>query len=925
MIFEIARLMGPQWLIQRLFYEVKRRSGWLQKKTPVKAWNQTNYPLNGNYFQKNNVLTPWPIATDEADKILSGTFSFFSKHPQKVGFPPSWFSNPFITKEHTSSIKNIHWSKIDDFSQGDIKGVWELGRFAWAYPLVSSYKSSEDERYARAFWDLFSDWMENNPPNTGVHWKCGQEISIRMFAVVSAYFALVSAKATGPEQKKQVENLLFESAKRIESNIGYALSQKNNHGISEAAGLFTAGLLLIQSKWTKKGKSLLERQAKELIYEDGSFSQHSANYHRLMLQVYLWAIQLGRANCVDFSHKMIARIRLAGQWLKALHDPLTGRMPNLGSNDGALVFPVTECDYLDYRPTIQAVGAVVDGEKWIDSGPWDGFAEWLGAEIRDQKSEVRDQKTESTSRDQNAYKTKNTVIDLKIFKDGGYAVLTRKNTKLIYRCPESFRHRPAQCDLLHVDLWHDGINLFRDGGTYSYNCEPPWQDYFKSVQAHNTVQFDDHDQMPKISRFLYGKWPKISVESNCGTNLSYVMAEFTDWKGCSQHRKVEVGDKSIQVKDRISRFNNNAVLRWRLAPELEWSLSNNVCTSPKASLTITVDKGLKGIRLVQGWESLYYMERTPLQVLEVLQAEESLASAIADSIRPAMMPEIEIYSHKNKPLLVLRVFHWKGPFYLKADGPVKGVYVRLGSTNRQAGPEILAELHRSMQNRSFDQLPCPDLSIKALDIEKIQRVFAVTGQQIDEKKLESLELLVPHAGGLSVSNGGLILFGLDDVRQRYFPDARVSCARFRGTDKSEFIDRIDIDGSVLNAIYEVPRFIRRNTRLAAKIENMHRKDIPEYPDLAIREILVNAIGHADYSLSGMRILIGIYADRMEIQNPGMLPFGMTMENLKAGVSKIRNRVIARVFREMGLMEEWGSGYKRVIHACQQRGQVFILD
>jgi len=243
----------------------------------------------------------------------------------------------------------------------------------------------------------------------------------------------------------------------------------------------------------------------------------------------------------------------------------------------------------------------------------------------------------------------------------------------------------------------------------------------------------------------------------------------------------------------------------------------------------------------------------------------------------------------------------------------------LGPPISQAGPEILAALQRSMQNRSFDQLPCHDLSIKALDIEKVQRVFTVTGQQIDEKKLESLELLVPHAGDLSVSNGGLILFGLDGVRQRHFPDARVSCARFRGMDKSEFIDRIDIDGSVLNAIDEVPCFIRRNTRLAAKIENMHRQDIPEYPELAIREILVNAIAHSDYSLSGMRILVGIYADRMEIQNPGMLPFGMTMEDLKAGVSKIRNRVIARVFREMGLMEEWGSGYKRVIHACQSGG------
>ena len=107
--------------------------------------------------------------------------------------------------------------------------------------------------------------------------------------------------------------------------------------------------------------------------------------------------------------------------------------------------------------------------------------------------------------------------------------------------------------------------------------------------------------------------------------------------------------------------------------------------------------------------------------------------------------------------------------------------------------------------------------------------------------------------------------------------------------------------------------------MAAKIENMHRVDISEYPEVAIREILVNAICHADYSLGGMRILVAIYEDRMEIQNPGMLPFGMTIEDLKAGVSKIRNRVIARVCREMGLMEEWGSGYERVIDACRSGG------
>jgi ATP-dependent DNA helicase RecG len=91
--------------------------------------------------------------------------------------------------------------------------------------------------------------------------------------------------------------------------------------------------------------------------------------------------------------------------------------------------------------------------------------------------------------------------------------------------------------------------------------------------------------------------------------------------------------------------------------------------------------------------------------------------------------------------------------------------------------------------------------------------------------------------------------------------------------------------------------------MAARIGTMRREDIPEYPEVAIREVLVNAIAHADYSLTGMHIFVAIYSDRMEVQNPGMLPFGMTMDDFRSGVSKIRNRVIARVFRELGLMEE----------------------
>ena len=163
-------------------------------------------------------------------------------------------------------------------------------------------------------------------------------------------------------------------------------------------------------------------------------------------------------------------------------------------------------------------------------------------------------------------------------------------------------------------------------------------------------------------------------------------------------------------------------------------------------------------------------------VKDVFDAEEKLANAIADSIFPPLMPEIATTSLEGKVLIVVHIAHWRGPFYLKAQGPEEGVYVRLGSTNRVAGPEIIAELKRSISNTSFDQLPLPGIDISGLDMDRIKQAFSRVDRKIDQKKLETLGVLVPYAGKLMCSNGGLILFGQDELREKYFPNAKVRCA-----------------------------------------------------------------------------------------------------------------------------------------------------
>ncbi len=118
---------------------------------------------------------------------------------------------------------------------------------------------------------------------------------------------------------------------------------------------------------------------------------------------------------------------------------------------------------------------------------------------------------------------------------------------------------------------------------------------------------------------------------------------------------------------------------------------------------------------------------------------------------------------------------------------------------------------------------------------------------------------------------------------------------------------------------EVSRFIQRNTRLSAEISEAQRKDIIEYPSVPLREVITNALVHADYSIKGMNPRITIFSNKLEVESPGSFPFGFTLEDFFAGVSHVRNKVIARIFRELGLMEEWGTGYRRIKEVCKQLG------
>jgi predicted HTH transcriptional regulator len=302
---------------------------------------------------------------------------------------------------------------------------------------------------------------------------------------------------------------------------------------------------------------------------------------------------------------------------------------------------------------------------------------------------------------------------------------------------------------------------------------------------------------------------------------------------------------------------------------------------------------------------------------EPLDLEERLANLISDQVTPRLVPEIEILPWRRTQVLAVRVHPSPSrPHYLEREGPDGGVYVRVGSTNRRADRDLVEELRRYARGVAFDEQPMPDLDSEALDFRAASESFAPV-RRIARRDLATLRLVTDHQGRKVPTAGGVILFGRD--RERHFPDAWIQAGRFRGTDRSRIHDRIEIRSHPVRAIEEAIAFVQKHGLHGAEIGAVRRSERWTLPPVAVREAVINAVAHADYAQRGAPLRIAIFDDRLEVENPGLLPFGLTVEDLPRGVSKLRNRVIGRVFHALGLVEQWGSGVQRMTSACRAAG------
>lgn len=303
-----------------------------------------------------------------------------------------------------------------------------------------------------------------------------------------------------------------------------------------------------------------------------------------------------------------------------------------------------------------------------------------------------------------------------------------------------------------------------------------------------------------------------------------------------------------------------------------------------------------------------------------------ITNTISDKVFPQVVPNIYMQALENKTVIVIEVYPGSTrPYYIKSLGKDKGTFVRVGGTSRPADGALLKDLELSGAGKSYDtQVIIGEI----LDFRVAEQLCETisnhrrgrlskeeTGKNLADvtlNQLERWEVLRNIGGELKPT----VAFDLLTKNTNTY--AKIQCGRFKGETRSVFVDKKEMTGPIFEQIEKAYQFVLGHINLGVAFEGVYRFEQYEIPPAVFREAIANAVTHRNY-LDASAIQVLVFDDRLEITSPGMLYGGLTVELIKTGKSKIRNKAIAEVLAQMGLIESWGTGIQRMIEGCRKAG------
>ena len=302
---------------------------------------------------------------------------------------------------------------------------------------------------------------------------------------------------------------------------------------------------------------------------------------------------------------------------------------------------------------------------------------------------------------------------------------------------------------------------------------------------------------------------------------------------------------------------------------------------------------------------------------EAMQLMESLEYTIYQTTTPPIIPKILLQRIGGKLIVVLKVSSGMNkPYYKKNEGLERGTYIRVGRSTLRATSDMIEELRWQGRGLSFDVMPIYQASIDDLDSSKISKFLEKRTKEtqisITEEVLKAYKLIVEEHAHIYPSVCGLLLFG--KKVDYWLSEAMIICTHFSGLSGREAIATRDCTGTLFEQFSNAYEFILSQINKSFTIREPKRTEKFEIPEVAIRELLLNAVIHRNYHLRAP-IKVAIYQDRLEIFSPGGFP--TPFASMKLGLTDVRNMAICKIFRESGYIEKLGTGILTAFEAYEK--------
>jgi len=571
----LFRTFGARGLALRAVHEARRRGGWFRERPRLRPPPHPGPPAAWLVVDGDALRAAIDVdrARIRADRVLRGEYQAFAARWRPFpATPAAWHVDPATGVDWTPGTP---WWRVSHLpATGDVKDVWEPARFSWAYDLVRAYVATGLEPYRFGFYALLERFVDGNPPFRGVHWSCGQETAIRATALLVA-----EANLPPPTHHDavRIRTLLLQSGERIRDAVGYAVSQRNNHALSEAAGLVQLGSRFLgvvpqAAGWLRTGERLLNREVVDQFAEDGWYAQHSFTYARVALAQSLLAQGALASRNASLLPLALDRLRAATRLLLTVMEPASGVVPNHGGNDGGEAFPAGMEEYGDFRAIVTWGCARLGLPMPEDVTPHREILAWAGLP----EPAARPPREDGVR-----------------WGPSGWAQAKVGRTSVFLRAGD-YRFRPAHLDPLHLDVRIDGRPVVVDAGSYAYNAPPPWRNGLVGARVHNGPVVDDREPARKGPRFLWLTWPSAELH-----RAEFVggRASFTAARPGAAVRRVEVAADGVTVEDRAVDGSRSLEVTWLLHPGADPAALG---TEPQGAPLEASEDG------VEGWYSPTY-------------------------------------------------------------------------------------------------------------------------------------------------------------------------------------------------------------------------------------------------------------------------------------------------------------------------------